>query len=751
MRWYRLRVPGVAAVVLAAVGALPGTATAQKNPCTVRNPMVEDVRFRGAKKLPAGMIAPIPVTERTGIFRRVFGWKIGPLTCLDSADVVEDAANIEADYRDRGFIAARVIGRIARHGDRRATVTFDITEGTPVAIASVQISGLPASAADSGTLVKLLMGQPLDDSVVHAVADSVQALVRDAGHARARPPIVDVSSDSVRRVGSVRLTFTPGPLTYIGRVNIAVAPSGKTPALSEGAIRTAFGIRSGEPFSARRISDGQREIAGFELYKLVRVDTAAAAGATGAQRDTIAMAVTLVEADRKRARTTGGWGTLDCFRTQGRFTEQNFLGLGHRLEISGRLSKIGLGGHISGLEPLCAGRVRDDPFSQELNYFLGATVRLRGLPPIGTARWQPEVSLFSERRSAVGAYEQTTDLGALASSTHSLGDRLSATLQYAYTDSRTRADRAVSCTQFGFCRLEDVASFVLRSPMHTVATSFVKNALLPTDDPTSGVRWSVDAKYGHASIGKILPIDFGRVVGEIAGYRSLGPWITAAMRTQLGAVVAPADRSFLLPPSERFYGGGQNSVRGYGQNLLGPGSYIVNAIDTIAGPGGTEVGQARSDVDYDRIAPSGGNAMWLANLEFRTRRGWPNDLLRWVVFVDVGRVWNTRDLFSVTNAEARATPGFGVRLITPLGPFRMDVGYNPNGVEAGPAFLVQAADPANGVLGRAICVSPGSDDSLRPASGGMPSATSCPATFLPGKSRGLLSRLSFHFSLGQAF
>jgi outer membrane protein insertion porin family/translocation and assembly module TamA len=92
-----------------------------------------------------------------------------------------------------------------------------------------------------------------------------------------------------------------------------------------------------------------------------------------------------------------------------------------------------------------------------------------------------------------------------------------------------------------------------------------------------------------------------------------------------------------------------------------------------------------------------------------------------------------------------------VRLITPLGPFRMDVGYNPNGVESGPAFLVQAADPAQGILGRAICVSPGSNDPLRLGGSVVPSATSCPATFVPGKARGLLSRLSFHFSLGQAF
>ncbi|MDQ8165813.1 MAG: BamA/TamA family outer membrane protein, partial [Gemmatimonadota bacterium] len=575
------------------LAASPATAGAQRNPCTRLHPMVDAVTFRGIKQLPASLIAPIPVTERTGIFRRWFGWKIGPLTCLDSADVVEDATNIESDYRDRGFIAARVTGRVERHGDRRARVIFDIREGTPVAIATVTVTGLPAAVADSGALIRRLVGQPLDDSVVNAVADSVQALLRDNGHARARPRVVQISGDSATRRGTVRMTFAPGPLTYIGSVSIQVKASGASPAVSEQAVRAAFAIRPGEPFSARRISDGQREIAALELFSQVRVDTAAATGATGAARDTIAMAVSLVEGARRRARTTAGWGTLDCFRTQGRFVEQDFLGLGHRLELNGRVSKIGLGGNVSGLEPLCASRVRNDPFSQQLNYYTGATLRLRGLPTIGGARWLPDLTLFSERRSAVGAYEQTTELGALATSTHTIAQQVSASVQYAYTDSRTRADRAVSCTRFGFCRLEDVASFVLRSPMHTFTTSFARNPLLPTDDPMRGLRWSVDAKYGHASIGKLLPIDFGRVVAEVASYGTLGPWFTAAARVQIGAVMAPADRSFLLPPSERFYGGGQNSVRGYGQNLLGPGSFIVNTIDSIAGPAGVDVGVAR--------------------------------------------------------------------------------------------------------------------------------------------------------------
>jgi outer membrane protein assembly factor BamA len=738
-------------VAIALLGAGAAPAAAQRNPCTVRHPMVDDVRFRGIRALPATDVALEVSTERTGVFRRWFGWRIGPLTCLDSADLVADARQVEALYRDRGYIGATVAARVERHGDRRARVTFDIQEGAPVAVTQVTVAGLPADGGDSVAVRRRLMGTPLDVAHIDSLADSLQAALRDAGYARARPRAVETAGDTARRAGTVRLTFLPGPVTWIGDVGVRVTPDGARPVLGDPAILRAFGVAPGERFSARRIADGQRRIAALDLYRTVRIDTVSRRDALGAATDTIGLAMTLAETDRRRLRTTAGWGTLDCFRTQARLVEQNVAGTGHRLELTGRLSKIGLDAPFTALRDLCAGDVRNDLFSQRLNYYAGATLRLRNVTSLRDPHVQPEFTLFSERRTVVGAYEQTTDIGAVASATHDVGDRLEATVRYAYTDSRTLADRAVSCTRFGFCRLEDVTSFVLRTPQHTIGASLTRNPLSPTDDPANGYRWGVEAKYGHANIGRILPIDFGRVTGEAAGYYALGPWVTLAVHAQAGVVIAPADRSFLLPPSERFYGGGQNSVRGYGQNRLGPGSYIVTEIDTMTGADGRRYGAARASGEVPPIAPSGGNAMWVTNIELRTRRGWPNDLLRWVVFLDAGRVWNTRDVFSVTNADARATPGVGVRLVTPLGPFRVDVGYNPNALDHGPAFVVIPGDASRGVAGRAVCVSPGTTDPLTLAAGEIGGTASCPASFLPTGRRSLLSRLTFHFSLGNAF
>jgi outer membrane protein assembly factor BamA len=261
-------------------------------------------------------------------------------------------------------------------------------------------------------------------------------------------------------------------------------------------------------------------------------------------------------------------------------------------------------------------------------------------------------------------------------------------------------------------------------------------------------RWAVESRLGTVSVGEPgLRINFNRTQLEYAIYRPLTRSIVGAVRLQGGIIVTRQDLAAFVPPQERFYSGGQNTVRGYGQGQLGPAVYIVRAITDTVIVGGEEVGLADPTSGFDRLSPAGGTASALLNLELRSRVGWPTDLLRWVIFLDAGRVWNASNNYAVTGL--RATPGVGVRLVTPLGPVRVDVGYNPHGWEAGPAFYVQSA--TGGVAGRAICVSPGSSEPLDAAAADALGPVPCPTSFQPPRRSGLLPRLVFHFSIGEAF
>ena len=704
--------------------------------------MVDAVKFKGNRAVQTADIAPIIGTERTGFWRRWFGLNTGPLTCLDSAELRIDAVRIHELYGDRGYPTALVKSSVTRNGTNRAQVLFTIAEGTPIIIDTVRFSGIP-SRVDVARFEARLLGGPFDDSLYTILADSIQLQIRLAGYARASRWIDSSKSDTTQRRGTIAITFRPGNRNVFGTIDVAIAPSGKKPALSEATIASMLRFQRGSRYNPRLVTESQRDLYDLELYKSVRIDTTTRSPLDPAPiNDTIPVKVTLAEGDRRRVRVAGGWGTLDCFRAQTRFVEQNLFASGHRIELNARLSKIGIGSPFSSLSPLCAPRVRDDYYSQRLNYYVGATLTLRG---IAGSEYKPQFTLFSERRSEFLAYEQSTDIGAVAAITRDFGQRLSATGQYSYVDGKTIADRAVSCTRFGFCRAQDLTSFLLPSPIHSVGVAIAKNPLAPTSDPMSGYRWQAETKLAHTEVGRTTPLTFSKLLAEGAIYRPLGKALIIAVRAEAGYIAAGNTVSYLLPPQERFYGGGQNSVRGFGQNLLGPGSYIVTKIDTLRHPGGALTGEARPSNGYDHIAPSGGNAIWLANIELRTVRSWPNGLLRYVAFIDAGRVWNTNDVFNVTNSAPRITPGIGIRLVTPLGPFRVDIGYNPYSFEPGPAFYI--VNGTTTAIGRAICVSPGATESLTTVA----YQPFCPATFTPTTGAGLLRRLAFHFSIGNAF
>jgi outer membrane protein insertion porin family len=99
-----------------------------------------------------------------------------------------------------------------------------------------------------------------------------------------------------------------------------------------------------------------------------------------------------------------------------------------------------------------------------------------------------------------------------------------------------------------------------------------------------------------------------------------------------------------LPAAERFFLGGVTSVRGFEFRDLGPKDLEGN--------------------------PLGGTSFVQFNLEIGRNFG---RMLRLVAFVDAGNVYNDDNQFDF--GELRRSAGFGVRILTPVGPVRLDYGF----------------------------------------------------------------------------
>ena len=131
---------------------------------------------------------------------------------------------------------------------------------------------------------------------------------------------------------------------------------------------------------------------------------------------------------------------------------------------------------------------------------------------------------------------------------------------------------------------------------------------------------------------------FFRAWTSLKTIRGLAPKIRAILKADLGWMVTEQFRE--LPPSIRFFAGGDRSIRGYEYQALGP----VNENGDV----------------------TGGNSLLVGSVELEYRF-----LEKWAaaVFFDAG---NAFDDFS---GRVASGTGFGARWISPVGMVRVDVGF----------------------------------------------------------------------------
>jgi outer membrane protein insertion porin family len=138
-------------------------------------------------------------------------------------------------------------------------------------------------------------------------------------------------------------------------------------------------------------------------------------------------------------------------------------------------------------------------------------------------------------------------------------------------------------------------------------------------------------------------VSFVRSRIETAWYLDWLSPAVIAVGARLG-LATPYGNSAALPIEDRFYAGGNSTVRGYAQDKIGP-------LDAAGNP-------------------TGGNGLVILNLEGRF------PIWRWlsgVIFVDTGAV--TPEVGDLTSAAFKTGVGGGLRIKTPVGPIRLDVGY----------------------------------------------------------------------------
>ncbi len=579
--------------------------------------------------------------------------------------LTDDLSAIKNLYQANGFLNVKVAAELRDDYEGREgqmAVVIKIEEGPQTLVESLRLAGNHTFPEDRLTpLLTCTEGQPYSDANVASDRDAITYFYYNHGfpdvqfEAAAEP--VPGQPERIQ----VAYTITEGEQVFVHRVLISGREYTR-PYVVDREMR----ISGGDPLSQARMVDSQRRLYDLGLFNQVDVAVQNPDGREPS-KDVL---FNLQEAKRWTFRYGGGieFATGNIPTTN---NPQGSTGVSPNgvLEIT-RLNMFG----------------RDQTLTMRAR--VGLLTR-RGLIGYDAPR------LFHREKwrfNATAFYDNTADVNTFTS------ERLDGTLQAEEKYSR----RTTLFYRMSYQRVAvDPNSLVIdptliplySKPVRLAIPSFtyVRDTRDNPIDSTKGTYNIVDLGLATSALGS--EANFGKVLLQNSSYyRFKKKWVFAR-NTQIGILHPYGTNNFLsLPPSgtplpteatsvplpELFFSGGGNSLRGFSINQ--------------AGPRDLQTGYA-----------IGGQGLFINNLELRTPPvGLPyvGENLSFVLFHDMGNVFDTANHIisgmlrihqpSIANCSSPSSTqpcnfsynpqaiGMGVRYKTPVGPVRLDVGYNFN-------------------------------------------------------------------------
>ncbi len=671
--------------------------------------LITDVKLNGVRAVDADELRDGLVTRasacRSIIYAPICRFsRAGTFTqreYLDPIEMQRDAIRIRLFYWRRGYRDAAVkVNSQAKSG--RVAVAFDITENEPTRIDTLSVeqsdSVLPRRVVRNALTVQ--SGDPLNMVALDSARLSLRNALWDRGFADGQVEMDTSAVSNETNRGPVTIAVRPGRRTVVGGVRV----EGNT-AIESRTVRRLIQLKPGALYRREDLLESTRALYLSGLFNSVEIS---AAPTTDSVKTIVA---TVGEAPLRRLEFTGGATTADFLQLDAEWTRNHFMGGVRRLTVRGTVSNL-LAHNLNGSALFYD--VTSGARAAEREQFLRPTwsAGVDFLQPwaFGPSN-QLGASIYTHRRSVPGV---VTDVGAGATMafTHSPNIRTSATLGYTFEASAIEASDVYFCVSVGLCVQNAIDAVSQRNPLAPIS---VVASFDNTNDPfvpRRGIRARVDLEHAAEYTGSDFA--FNRMTATASMYRRLTRQSVLAGRLRLGAVRALASSNELLGiddasgtpvlhPRKFFFSGGSRSVRGYGENQLGPRVLTIDPArltdTTLAAPctnaslidGSCDPNTTGISAGDFQPRPLGGTRLVEANVELRFPV-FASLGLSGAVFLD-GAVVGTTRFAALLGSTATITPGFGVRFATPVGPVRLDLGVRPRVVERLPVITqVTAAD-----------------------------------------------------------
>ncbi len=575
---------------------------------------------------------------------------------------------LQGFYRNRGFhqvdVTLDTITTIVDEGD---VLHISIVEGPRTFIRQVEFVGNePLAETRLREVMVLLEGvpAPADRNAYGGDIYALLTLYRNETFLEAKvvPRITFVSyEDESGFAADITYEITPGVAHLVHRVELE-----GNDFTHDNILLREMEIRQGEPLRWDKVEESRRNLLDTSLFRDVVIVPSSVDSLTG-EAD---LSVQVIERDPAFYELGVGVGSLERIRLMAAWGHHNLWGTARRLEARVRGSW--------NLEDVID---YSPSFDQgQINY---RTDLLYVNPRLRDSRYSFNWDLYMKKEtrgeSGLNMFAYGMNIGTTWAASRRVNNAVF--LGYKVTDPE----------------------------VHPLAPDDLKRRfeeVNPTTDHVRSVNWAIFIDHrddifrpskGMYTIG-LLQLAGGPMGGDFSFFKWTVAWHNyqrvfvggvLAMRFKIGGT-RPYGSSLArgpdgVPYDDRFFAGGASTVRGYGHNALGPQVTDQDELDDL---------NFSSDVLLPDNPARGGNYLMLTNLEWR----FPLPVLRrWklssVFFFEGGNVWEQiRDVrmlgFRLTSDpgdpndpgstkvwDYRYSYGTGIRLDTPVGPVRVDVGF----------------------------------------------------------------------------
>jgi outer membrane protein assembly factor BamA len=606
----------------------------------------------------------------------------------DPSLLSRDLERVERYYRARGYYEAKVsAARVLQLDGRHVKIEIRVVPGVPVTVRRVDIPGvayLPSAVTKDVLQARTLkVGDIFDEARFEEMKAAMLEAQQDRGFPFAK---VDAKAhiDLVEHRADVTMTLQPGSQATYGAVSIDGLKS-----IPEDKVRDTLKIREGQAYSRSDLASAQRALLNLGVFGTVELRE----DLTHPETQRVPIAVIVRETELRTVRLGGG-ADLNVLRLNFHlgmgWEHRNFLGGMRHLSVN-----VTPGVDLyptrfpDGKTPLKPRRLLLEN-SLQLKFRQPSFIESRTAGTIDASYTimpvlyplTKETDPNTER--ILGYHTISTAVGLerqfYLSSSKAWPTALTLATSYNWQANfpfTYQSDLPAGLTHVRVAFPALVTTLDVRDdPVQPHRGVYLTNTLQVADKVFGGTVSDVKIQpelrsyfpltknsvtlATRLTMGFLIPRDYGNTLKTGTAERQ------EAIADATDPDVISDQQKLLL---RAFYSGGANSNRGYPLRAVGPHGPVGFLIPTgvNCSPGSREPACIR---------PLGGFTLWEASLEVRFPL---SGALGMVAFADASDV--TREVGHIQANVPHLSVGPGLRYLTPVGPFRLDIGYRVPGAQ----------------------------------------------------------------------